>query len=94
MGRSACDHRNRQPQRTFLCSCPHSQDGQWFQLEAGLHYDWHRSYDPTIGCYTQPDPLGFIDGASVYGYVLEARCLKSTSMDDRVVLLLILVFRV
>ena len=36
--------------------------------EAGLHYNWHRSYDPSIGRYTQPDPLGFVDGPSVYGY--------------------------
>jgi len=42
--------------------------GQWFQLEAGLHYNWHRHYDPTLGRYTQPDPLGFVDGPSVYGY--------------------------
>ncbi len=42
--------------------------GQWFQVEAGLHYNWHRSYDPTLGRYTQPDPLGFVDGPSVYGY--------------------------
>jgi RHS repeat-associated protein len=42
--------------------------GQWFQLETGLHYNWHRSYDPTLGRYTQPDPLGFVDGPSVYGY--------------------------
>ena len=42
--------------------------GQWFQTETGLHYNWHRSYDPTIGRYTQPDPLGFVDGPSVYGY--------------------------
>ena len=43
--------------------------GQWFQLEAGLHYNWHRHYDPSLGRYTQPDPLGFVDGASVYSYV-------------------------
>ncbi len=43
--------------------------GQWFQLEAGLHYNWHRHYDPSLGRYTQPDPLGFVDGPSVYGYV-------------------------
>jgi RHS repeat-associated protein len=43
--------------------------GQWFQAETGLHYNWHRQYDPTIGRYTQPDPLGFVDGPSVYGYV-------------------------
>jgi RHS repeat-associated protein len=42
--------------------------GQWFQLETGLHYNWHRSYDPSLGRYTQPDPLGFVDGPSVYGY--------------------------
>ena len=34
--------------------------GQWFQMEAGLHYNWHRHYDPTIGRYTQPDPLGLV----------------------------------
>ena len=42
--------------------------GQWFQLEAGLNYNWHRHYDPTTGRYTQPDPLGFVDGPSVYAY--------------------------
>jgi RHS repeat-associated protein len=42
--------------------------GQWFQLETGLHYNWHRQYDPSIGRYTQADPLGFVDGPSVYGY--------------------------
>ena len=42
--------------------------GQWFQLEAGLHYNWHRHYDASLGRYTQPDPLGFVDGPSVYGY--------------------------
>ncbi|MEQ1694533.1 MAG: RHS repeat-associated core domain-containing protein [Hyphomicrobiaceae bacterium] len=42
--------------------------GQWFQSETTLHYNWHRHYDPTLGRYTQPDPLGFVDGPSVYGY--------------------------
>ena len=42
--------------------------GQWFQLESGLHQNWWRHYDPTTGRYTQPDPLGFVDGPSVYGY--------------------------
>ena len=43
--------------------------GQWFQIESALHYNWHRHYDPTLGRYTQPDPLGFVDGPSIYGYV-------------------------
>ncbi len=42
--------------------------GQWFQLESGLHYNWHRHYDPSLGRFTQPDPLGFVDGPSVYAY--------------------------
>ncbi|MEQ1718468.1 MAG: RHS repeat-associated core domain-containing protein [Hyphomicrobium sp.] len=37
--------------------------GQWFQLEAGLHYNWHRHYDPSLGRYTQPDPLSLLDTA-------------------------------
>jgi RHS repeat-associated protein len=43
--------------------------GQWFQSESGLHQNWMRDYDPTTGRYLEPDPLGLIDGASVYGYV-------------------------
>jgi len=47
--------------------------GQWFQLENGLAYNWHRHYDPTIGRYLQSDPLGLTallsDGPSIYGYV-------------------------
>ena len=30
-----------------------------------------RDYDPTTGRYTQADPLGLVDGASVYGYALQ-----------------------
>jgi RHS repeat-associated protein len=42
--------------------------GQYFQIETGLAYNWHRSYDPVTGRYTQPDPLRFVDGPSVYAY--------------------------
>jgi len=47
--------------------------GQWFQLETGLAYNWHRHYDATLGRYVQPDPLGLdalmSDGPSAFGYV-------------------------
>ena len=43
--------------------------GQWFQLESGLAYNWHRHYDATTGRYLQPDPLGMPDGPSRYAYV-------------------------
>jgi RHS repeat-associated protein len=46
--------------------------GQFFQLESGLSYNWHRHYDASLGRYTQPDPLGLTamlsDGSSVFGY--------------------------
>ena len=42
--------------------------GQWFQLETGLSRNRHRPYDPAIGRYIQPDPLGLTDGPSLYGY--------------------------
>ena len=42
--------------------------GQYFLLEHGLAYNWHRYYDPTLGRYTRPDPLGLVDGPSVYAY--------------------------
>jgi RHS repeat-associated protein len=47
--------------------------GQWFPLESGLAYNWHRHYDASLGRYVQPDPLGLTallsDGPSAYGYV-------------------------
>jgi RHS repeat-associated protein len=32
--------------------------GQYFLIEQGLAYNWHRFYDATTGRYTQPDPYG------------------------------------
>lgn len=29
-------------------------------------------YDPTIGRYIQADPLGLVDGSSVYGYATQS----------------------
>ncbi len=46
--------------------------GQWFQAESGLHQNWMRDYDPTTGRYIQADPLGLVDGASVYGYAAQS----------------------
>ena len=45
--------------------------GQWFHASSGLHQNWMRDYDPTTGRYIQADPLGLVDGASVYGYALQ-----------------------
>ena len=43
--------------------------GQFFLIETAQAYNWHRHYDPSTGRYTQPDPLRFVDGPSVYAYV-------------------------
>jgi RHS repeat-associated protein len=45
--------------------------GQWYQAESGLHQNWMRDYDPTTGRYIQADPLGLVDGPSVYNYALQ-----------------------
>ena len=42
--------------------------GQYFLIEDGLNYNWYRHYDPTVGRYVQPDPLGFTNGPSIYLY--------------------------
>ena len=45
--------------------------GQWFQLETGLHYNWFRHYDPSLGRYVESDPMGLKGGSySTYSYAV------------------------
>ena len=46
--------------------------GQWFDLETGLHYNWHRHYDPTLGRYIEPDPIGLAGGSNRYAYAMSS----------------------
>ena len=43
--------------------------GQMFDPETGLHYNRQRYYDPALGQYLTPDPLGTPDGPNPYAYV-------------------------
>ena len=42
--------------------------GQYFDAESGLHYNWHRYYDPQSGRYLTTDPLN--EGLNPYLYAL------------------------
>ena len=42
--------------------------GQYLDRETGLHYNTFRYYDPDIGRFTQPDPIGLLGGYNLYQY--------------------------
>jgi RHS repeat-associated protein len=50
--------------------------GQLFQIETACAYNWNRHYDPITGRYTQPDPLRFVDGPSMYAYAGNSPAMK------------------
>jgi RHS repeat-associated protein len=49
--------------------CPLRFPGQYADPETGLHYNYHRYYDPQTASYASPDPLGLGGGPDPHAYV-------------------------
>lgn len=45
--------------------------GQYYDVETGLHYNYHRDFDPRTGRYIQSDPIGLEAGVNTFGYVAQ-----------------------
>ncbi|WP_177326658.1 RHS repeat-associated core domain-containing protein, partial [Plesiomonas sp. ZOR0011] len=65
-----------QPLRRFLGDaandetyCELRYQGQIYDQETGLYYNRHRYFDPELGQYISPDPIGFAGGLRPQGYV-------------------------
>jgi RHS repeat-associated protein len=73
-------------------STPLRFPGQYLDAETGLHYNYHRYYDPTTARYASPDPLGLAPAPNPYAYVANPtrwidplglmQCTTAKALDD------------
>jgi len=54
---------------TGLAAMPMRFPGQYADDETGYSYNYFRDYEPTLGRYTQSDPVGLDAGFNTYAYV-------------------------
>ncbi len=54
---------------TTTINCNLGFQGQYFDQETGLHYNYHRYYDADMGQYMSPDPIGLLGGLHPQAYV-------------------------
>lgn len=57
------------PAPDSTADCPLRFPGQYHDAETGLHYNLNRYYDPELGAYLSPDPLGLAPSPNPTAYV-------------------------
>lgn len=57
-----------QPTPGSEATTPFRFPGQFEDPETGLHYNRYRYYDPEVGRYISPDPLGYFGGLNLFAY--------------------------
>jgi RHS repeat-associated protein len=62
-------YQTRYGRRENQTDCPIRYPGQYEDAESGLHYNRFRYYDPDIGQYLSPDPIGLEGGLQPHAYV-------------------------
>ena len=50
--------------------------GQYYDAETGLHYNYFRDYDPSVGRYVESDPIGLDGGVNTFAYALNSAVAK------------------
>jgi RHS repeat-associated protein len=58
--------------------------GQYFDEETGLHYNYHRDYDPATGRYLEADPMGIqrgMDHLYLYAFGSPIRFVDRGGLD-------------
>ena len=55
--------------------------GQYYDAETGLHYNYFRDYDSTVGRYVESDPIGLAGGMNTYSYVQSNAIVRSDERD-------------
>lgn len=60
---------DQNPSGIGIFDLPLRLPGQVYDAETGLHFNYNRDFDPSLGIYKQSDPIGLKGGLNTYAYV-------------------------